>query len=145
MAQINFDGASGLARLHALMQAVIEVRGNREGTQEYLLGWLYGLADSGVLSADDLFTMQQRIGTQKFMQPSEEVVELYEYPGAAHRRVEGKDTFTLEKEIMAGGPFEDSRISRIHRLACDEGHELHFVAKHYLFLTRARSASFRSI
>jgi hypothetical protein len=64
---------------------------------------------------------------------------LYDYPDSRYRRVEGKSMLDLEEEIMAGGPFPDSRSSRTRSLAEDSEHLLHFVAKYYLFLAHERA------
>jgi hypothetical protein len=68
---------------------------------------------------------------------------VYDYPDSRYSRVEGKSLRSLEEELMAGGPFPDSRSSRIRRLAEDSEHLLHFVAKYYLFLAHERAKNWR--
>ena len=44
---------------------------------------------------------------------------------------------------MFNRPHHDSRVGRIYRLAADESHSLHYVTKHWLFLSRAELASIK--
>jgi hypothetical protein len=140
-----FSGPRGLERLEALMHSACAARVTRRGTQEYVLGWLYGLADAGALDENTLSTAQRRLvaildkpwKTVKFVP----AVELYDYPNEATCRVEGLSTAELDGAIMAGGPFYESRVTRIYQLAQNPEHERHFLAKHYLFLSRAKLAS----
>lgn len=139
----HFEGSNGQERLYAQMRAVFAARGRGAGTQEFLLGWLYGLADAGALDADAVFMAQQFISHRQHEQAAERTVEMYAYPGDAWLRVEGKSLADLENEIMAGGPFPESRSERINVLARDDQHALHYLARHYVFLSRARSASMK--
>ena len=141
MSRDTYEGAAGLERLKGLIRVLFEARGKLAGTQEFVLGWLYGLADAGAVDEDALFFSQQFIAKREYADTPNKAVELYAYPNERFRRVEGKSLSELEREIMVGGPFEDSRIGRTYLLAGDAGHDLHFVARHYLFLTRARNAS----
>jgi len=61
---------------------------------------------------------------------------LYDYPDDSYSRVEGKSRLQLENEFMAGGPHQNSRISRMFILADDKQHPLHFVVRRYMYLSR---------
>lgn len=77
------------------------------------------------------------------MNNSTQSAALYDYPDSSYSRVEGKSLLELELEIMAGGPFEESRIERVYTLAEDEKHPLHFIAKYYLFLNYERAKNWK--
>lgn len=143
MSERQFAGSEGMLRLKGFIAAIVEVRGTGPGTQEFLLGWVYGLADAGVIDDNAVFAAQQfiahRVGKDLPLEP----IALYLYPSATYQRVEGKGLRVLEEEIMAGGPHAESRVQRIYQLAGDETQALHYVAKHYLFLSRAKHASYR--
>lgn len=68
---------------------------------------------------------------------------LYDYPDDSFSRVEGKSLLELENEIMAGGPFPESRVSRIYMLADDQKSPLHFVAKYFLYLSYERAKQWK--
>lgn len=143
MSQRQFDGRDGLTRLKALIAAVFDVRGGAQGTQEFLLGWVYGLAAAGAIDENTVFDAQQFIGRWDFNEVAGKSIDLYLYPNETFQRVEGKSMFVLEEEIIAGGPPDASRVEKIYTLAADEAHSLHYVAKHYLFLSRATLASIK--
>ncbi|MCA8228322.1 hypothetical protein [Burkholderia vietnamiensis] len=137
----QYEGDVGRKRLKAMIRAVYIVRGKAQGTQEFLLGWVYGLVDAGALNEDGRFAAQQYIVHRGFEDGESSAVDLYVYPNDSYRRVEGKSLYDLEREIMEGGPFQESRDGRIFSLAGDPEHVLHFIAKHFLFLSRAQLAS----
>lgn len=134
-------------RLEALIRAAADARKGptsyHKGTQEYLLGFVYGLANTGSIDENMVFKAQQFIASKGYAQPAKEVVSLYDYPSSAYTQVEGRTSYELEQIILAGGPFKasQSRVQLIHNIAMDSAHKLHYVAAHYLFLMRANMAS----
>lgn len=143
MSQRQFDGMDGLARLKALIAAAFDARCGARGTQEFLLGWLYGLAAADAIDENTVFSAQQFIGGRDFKEVAGQSIEMYLYPSETYQRVEDKSRFALEEEIIAGGPHGVSRVEKMYTLAADESHPLHYVAKHYLFLSRASLASIK--
>jgi len=141
MSQAQFEGMVGKQRLKALIAAVWTVRKGMDGTQEYLLGWVGGLVDGNAIDDDIAFTARRFILDGGSDVAVQDPVPLYLYPNATYQRVEGKSMLGLEEEIMAGGPHAESRVSRIYALSADESHPLHYVAKHYMYLSRAKLAS----
>lgn len=130
-----------LERLQALMCAAFAVRKGHAGTHDFFFGWLYGLAEADALDPATLLAAQQFVARRGYAQSAGATL-LYGYPSPSAVRVEGKSLFELEQAIRAGGPHREVHVRRIHTLAQDSAHALHFVARHYLFLSRARNQNF---
>ncbi|HEY0821736.1 MAG TPA: hypothetical protein VGD46_23375 [Rhizobacter sp.] len=137
-----YDGPDGLARMKAHMRAAFAERAlsaRDARAEEYFRGWLHGLADGGGADDATLMAATQFVYNRGYEQPDAEPVELYPYPDDSFSRVEGKSRGTLEEELLVGGPYPYGRVSRIYDVAGNPQHPLYFVARHYLFLTRARA------
>lgn len=144
MNQKRFEGKDGEKRLKGMIAAIFNIRKGATGTQEYALGWITGLLEASAINEDAHYIAQQFIAEGGQMPEDQNSVLLYMYPDDVYSRVEGKAKIDLEREILDGGPHGESRVSKIYCLASDESHELHFVAKHFLFLSRASNASIKT-